>query len=206
MRYIYIFIDSFIYSLKQTGALRVLRRKWLSWITNDVRLGRSEVLRSLRHCLQAQSQGHRLDWGDTRRKRNRSTIFLERTTRGRRQQLQHTHWKLLQQQRWRKLLRETRRSAYGSVPVLAGTELNWFSLVFILVDIKMPVYCKIGLANVCLWAFTISLACLMLMHWLRLSEFTWTWINFAHTNWTGCHNRLSKKSRWPRARALAPDR
>ena len=54
-------------------------------ITGGLRLGRSEVLRSLRHYLRAQSQGHHtIDRLEERGvlKRKRSTTFLERTEKG----------------------------------------------------------------------------------------------------------------------------
>ena len=54
-------------------------------ITSGLRLGISDVLKSWRHCLQAQSQGHRSPEEERSRKKKRSTIFsfLERTKDGR---------------------------------------------------------------------------------------------------------------------------
>ena len=52
-------------------------------ITGGLRLERCEVLRIFRHYLWVQSRGER------RRKRKRSTIFLERTRNGHRQSDQH---------------------------------------------------------------------------------------------------------------------
>ena len=57
--------------------------------TSGLRLGRSEVLRSLRHYLRAQSQGHHNHQSprgrrERRRKTKRSTIFLGRTRKGHR--------------------------------------------------------------------------------------------------------------------------
>ena len=61
--------------------------------TSDWRLERSEVLRSLRHCLRAQSQGHhtidRLEGGERRGKRKHWTTFPERTREGHRQSDEH---------------------------------------------------------------------------------------------------------------------
>ena len=61
-------------------------------LTSGLLLERSEVLRSLRHYLRAQSQGHhdidRLE-GERPGKRKRQTIFLERTREGHRQSDEH---------------------------------------------------------------------------------------------------------------------
>ena len=56
-------------------------------ITNGLCLRRSEVLRSLRHYLQAWSQGshHQSPWGERCRRRKHFMIFLERTWKGHRQ-------------------------------------------------------------------------------------------------------------------------
>ena len=52
-------------------------------ITGDLRLGRSEVLRSLRHVIpvgtKPRTSHHRLPGREKRRRRKCSTIFLERT-------------------------------------------------------------------------------------------------------------------------------
>ena len=60
-------------------------------LTSDLHLGRSEVLRSLRHYLRAQSQGHHtIDRVEERRgKRMRSMVFFERTRGGHRQSEEH---------------------------------------------------------------------------------------------------------------------
>ena len=57
-------------------------------ITGGLRLGISEVLKSLRHYLlvtKPRTSHHRSPGGERRRKRERSTIFLERTRKGHRQ-------------------------------------------------------------------------------------------------------------------------
>ena len=61
-------------------------------LTNGLRPGRSEVLRSLRHFLQGtkpRTSHHRSSGGERRGKRKRSTIFLERTREGHRQPDEH---------------------------------------------------------------------------------------------------------------------
>ena len=61
-------------------------------LTSGLLLGTSEVLRSLRHYLRAQSQGHytvdRLEEGGVKRGSG-STVFLERIREGHRQSDEH---------------------------------------------------------------------------------------------------------------------
>ena len=60
-------------------------------LTSGLRLGRSGVLRSLRHYLREQTQGdHTIDRLEERGvERNRLTIFLQRTREGHRQLDRH---------------------------------------------------------------------------------------------------------------------
>ena len=62
--------------------------------TRRLLLGRSEVLRSLRHYLQAQSQGHHINGRLEERgvKGGSVTIFLERTREGHRQSDKHWNY------------------------------------------------------------------------------------------------------------------
>ena len=94
-------------------------------ITSGLRLGRSEVLRSLRHCIWAQRQGHQphrsqgVKGRGGRKKRNRSTIFLERTRKGHRQSDLHIKTFFFQKAILEKLLRDgaKRRLAFSSAHI-----------------------------------------------------------------------------------------
>ena len=66
-------------------------------LTSGLLLGRSEELRSLRHYLRAQSQGHHTI-EKTRGKWKRSTTFLGRTRDGHRQS--DEHWNILRMYLW----------------------------------------------------------------------------------------------------------
>ena len=89
-------------------------------------LRRSEVLRSLRHYLRAQSQTsqHRSPGGERRWKRKRYTIFLERTREGHRQSGEH--WN-----RFKGTVGETserRGRAHMDFSERIDTILNWTKL------------------------------------------------------------------------------
>ena len=82
-------------------------------LTSGLLLGRSEVLRSLRHYLSAQSprtSHHRSPGGERCGKRKRKTIFLQRTRESHRQS--DEHWNRFKGN-FAKTSQETGLSAYG---------------------------------------------------------------------------------------------
>ena len=84
-----------VYCLGHAGVTRNDRADRLAGkatITSGLFLGRSEVLRSLRHYLRGtkpRTSHHRSPGGERRGKRKRWTIYLERTREGHRQSDEH---------------------------------------------------------------------------------------------------------------------
>ena len=93
-------------------------------LTSGLLLGRSEVLKSFRNYLRAQSQGHY-----TIDRLEEETIFLERTREGHRQSEEHSnHFKGDVWENW-----ETGWSAYGLFRTRRyHIELNWTKVCMLL--------------------------------------------------------------------------